>query len=191
MKTAPGHRLYEWGRRIRTRTFTLLIRGGFRRFGKASVIRPPASIHGLARIEIGERVHIGPGSWLIAVEDQNHNSNPAIRIGNGCSIAGDAVITAISMVHLGNQVLTGRSVHISDHTHCHHAPMLPIMQQGLTSPQPVHIGDGTWLGQGVVVCPGVTIGRNCVVGANSIVRHSIPDHSVAVGAPARVIRRIG
>jgi acetyltransferase-like isoleucine patch superfamily enzyme len=190
MKTALGHRLYEWTRRVRTRTFTLLIRGGFRRFGKTSVIRPPASIHGLDRIEIGDQVHIGPGSWLIALPNQNHRTDPAIRIGDGCSIAGDMVITAMSMVHLGRHVLMGRSVHISDHAHRHHDSDQPVMNQGLTSPQPVRIGDGTWLGQGVVVCPGVTIGRNCVVGANSIVRHSIPDHSLAVGAPAKVIRRI-
>jgi len=53
----------------------------------------------------------------------------------------------------------------------------------------VSIGDGSWLGHGVVVLPGARIGRHVVVGANSVVTGEIPDRSVAVGAPARVVRR--
>lgn len=188
---ASGHRLYDWACRACTRAFTLLVRGGFRHFGDASVIRPPARLHGLDRIEIGSQVHIGPGSWLIALPGPSRDSTAKIRIGDGCSIAGDAVITALMRVEIGNRVLTGRSIHLSDHSHRHEDPQRPIMDQGLTQPRPVRIGDGTWLGQGVVVCPGVTIGEHCVVGANSVVRHDIPDHCLAAGSPARVIRRIG
>jgi acetyltransferase-like isoleucine patch superfamily enzyme len=63
------------------------------------------------------------------------------------------------------------------------------MHQGINGVAPVTIGRGTWLGQNVVVLPGVTIGQHCVVGANSVVNSSIPDYSVAVGAPARVVRQ--
>jgi acetyltransferase-like isoleucine patch superfamily enzyme len=55
--------------------------------------------------------------------------------------------------------------------------------------RPVTIGDGSWLGHGTVVLPGASIGRHVVVGANSVVTGVIPDFSVAVGSPARVIRR--
>jgi acetyltransferase-like isoleucine patch superfamily enzyme len=54
----------------------------------------------------------------------------------------------------------------------------------------VSIGDGSWLGHGTVVLPGAQIGRHVVIGANSVVTGSIPDYSVAVGAPARVVRTI-
>ena len=66
-----------------------------------------------------------------------------------------------------------------------------MMDQGIASVAPVVIREGAWLGQGVVVCPGVTIGRNAVIGANSVVRHDVPDRCVAAGVPARVIRKIG
>ncbi len=56
--------------------------------------------------------------------------------------------------------------------------------------RPVTIGDGAWLGQGVVVCPGVNIGRGAVIGAGSVVRHDVPAYTVAVGAPARVVRDV-
>ena len=62
------------------------------------------------------------------------------------------------------------------------------MDQGLTKVAPVRIGRGAWLGQNVVVCPGVTIGEGAVIGANSVVNREIPPHSLAVGAPARVLR---
>jgi acetyltransferase-like isoleucine patch superfamily enzyme len=55
---------------------------------------------------------------------------------------------------------------------------------------PVLIKRGAWLGQNVVVCPGVTIGRGAVVGANSVVNQDLPDHCVAAGAPARVLKLI-
>jgi acetyltransferase-like isoleucine patch superfamily enzyme len=63
------------------------------------------------------------------------------------------------------------------------------MRQGITDIAPVFIGRHTWLGQNVVVLPGVAIGQHCIIGANSVVNSSIPDYSVAVGAPARVIKR--
>jgi acetyltransferase-like isoleucine patch superfamily enzyme len=84
--------------------------------------------------------------------------------------------------------LLGRNVHISDHTHAFENINTPIIQQGINGIAPVSIGRGTWLGQNVVVLPGVTIGRHCVIGANSVVKSSIPDFSVAVDAPARVVK---
>jgi len=81
-------------------------------------------------------------------------------------------------------------VYISDHRHEFGDPVVPIADQGITGIRPVRIGDGAWLGQNVVICPGVTIGRNAVVGANSVVRHDVPDFAVVAGAPARLIRMI-
>lgn len=63
------------------------------------------------------------------------------------------------------------------------------MRQGITSPIPVSIGNCSWLGQNVCVLPGALIGEHCVIGANSVVTSPIPDFSVAVGAPARVMKQ--
>jgi maltose O-acetyltransferase len=74
-------------------------------------------------------------------------------------------------------------------------PLHPIApgprRDKLEAAKPIVIGDNVWLGGGVIVCPGVSIGENSVIGAGSVVAKDIPANAVAVGSPARVIRRIG
>jgi acetyltransferase-like isoleucine patch superfamily enzyme len=94
-------------------------------------------------------------------------------------------------VRLGRKVLLARGVYVSDHIHRYDDVERAVLDQGVARVEPVEIGDGAWLGENVVVCPGVTIGRGAVVGANSVVLDDIPDHSLAVGAPASVVRRFG
>jgi acetyltransferase-like isoleucine patch superfamily enzyme len=180
--------LYELWMRLLTKAFTLLVRRSFASFGRRSVIRPPASIHGQDHIEVGMHVYIGPGSWLLALGDRNNDGTCMIRIGDGCSFSGGLTITSLAGVSIGEKVLIGRNVHISDHTHRHDDPAMPVMDQGLTAPKQVIVGNGSWIGQGSVICPGVAIGRNAVIGANSVVRADVPDHCLAAGVPARVIR---
>jgi acetyltransferase-like isoleucine patch superfamily enzyme len=81
-----------------------------------------------------------------------------------------------------------RNVYVADHTHAFEDPSRAVLDQGVTRIAPVEICDGAWLGQNVVVGPGVRIGRGAVVGSNAVVLADVPDHSVAVGSPARVIR---
>ena len=80
------------------------------------------------------------------------------------------------------------NVFISDVTHAYCSGNIAYTEQGLTEPMPIHIGDGTWIGQNVIVAPGVTIDKNVVIGANSFVNKSIPSQSIAVGSPAKVIK---
>ena len=62
--------------------------------------------------------------------------------------------------------------------------------KGLEYAKPIKVGDNVWIGGNVVVLPGVTIGNNCVIGAGSIVVKNIPDNSIAVGNPCKVIKQI-
>ena len=62
--------------------------------------------------------------------------------------------------------------------------------QGFTSEGPTRIGDNVWCGANVVITSGVTVGERCVIGSNSVVTHDLPSHSLAAGAPARVLKRI-
>ena len=101
------------------------------------------------------------------------------------------MLSAVSSVRLGRDVLLARNVYISDHSHAYEDVTRPVHAQGVSKVLPVVIGDGAWLGQGVVVCPGVSIGRGAVVGAGSVVLQDVPDFSVAVGSPARVVRSFG
>jgi acetyltransferase-like isoleucine patch superfamily enzyme len=144
---------------------------------------------GEERIELGSRVVIGPHSWLQVVQAAR-GTTPVISIGDGTSTAGYLTITAAKQVIIEPNVLIARYVYISDHSHAFASHDAPIQSQGIAGVAPVRICAGAWLGQSVVICPGVTVGRNSVIGANSVVRHDVPDFCVAAGVPARVIRRI-
>jgi acetyltransferase-like isoleucine patch superfamily enzyme len=167
--------------------FSLLISGAFADFGSKTVLMYPLRLKGEERIAIGDSVFIGPGSWLQTLPD-GQNQSVAIWIGAGTSCAGACVISAVRSVSLEEKVLLARNVYISDHIHKYVDRDVPVMAQGLDKIEPVLIKRGAWLGQNVVVCPGVTIGVGAVVGANSVVTKSIPDYCVAVGAPARVLK---
>jgi acetyltransferase-like isoleucine patch superfamily enzyme len=181
---------YRFWNRFRGKAFAFLCRGAFHRFGPRSVLLPPIRLGGERFIAIGEQVFVGPGSWLQVMAPGSLNQAPVITIGDETSITGFCTVTAIQSVVIEPSVLMARYVYISDHAHAHGSRERAIKDQGCASVSPVRICEGAWLGQGVVVCPGVTIGRNAVVGANSVVRHDVPDFCVAAGVPAKIIRRV-
>jgi lipopolysaccharide O-acetyltransferase len=189
----PLSRLFVFGYRawvrLRSKIFSLLISGAFARFGEETVLMYPLRLEGERRIAIGDRVFIGPGSWLQTLPDGD-NKSVAVSIGKGTSVAGACVISAVRSVQLEENVLLARNVYISDHMHKYTDTEVPVKAQGVEKIRPVLVKRGAWLGQNAVVCPGVTIGTGAVVGANSVVVEDIPDFSVAVGAPARVVKSI-
>jgi acetyltransferase-like isoleucine patch superfamily enzyme len=184
-----GLKSYKLAKRIRDKLVMGWLRGGFLHFGKGSILMLPFRSGNEHRIFIGHNVFVGPGAWIQVVSDDCPGSDPVIQLEDDVSISGDCTITAVSRVTICKGALIARFVHISDHSHGTGKPLIPIKEQPLSNIAPVTIGEGAWLGHGVVICPGVTIGRNAVIGANSVVRHDIPDGCVAVGAPARIVRR--
>jgi acetyltransferase-like isoleucine patch superfamily enzyme len=181
-----GAAFYRGATRARDKVFSLAIRGSFASFGRRSVIQRPVRLGGERQIAVGDDVFVGAGSWLQVLE--SCGTPLAIEIGSGTSIAGSCVISAAQHIRLGASVLLARNVYIADHMHAFEDPDAAVLDQGVTRVLPIEIGDGAWLGQNVVVSPGVRIGRGAVIGANSVVREDVPDFSVAVGAPARVVR---
>jgi len=149
----------------------------------------PVRLSGEKRIALGSNIFVGSDSWLQTLADGDNHS-VAITVGDGTSIAGSCVISAVRSVRLEENVLLARNVYISDHIHRYTQTDQPVMDQGVEKIKPVLIKKGSWLGQNVVVCPGVTIGTGAVIGANSVVTQDVPDFSVAAGAPARVVKTI-
>jgi acetyltransferase-like isoleucine patch superfamily enzyme len=182
----PCYRLWL---RFCARFFSLLSRGAFHDFGAKSLLSPPIRIAGEEHISIGREVFIGPHCWLQVIDSDHPQTSPIIRIGDQSAFSGFCTITAVKSVIIEAKVLIARYVHISDHSHAFTSSDLAIKDQGISKVLPVRISEGAWIGQGAVICPGVTIGRNAVIGANSVVRSDVPDFCVAVGAPAKVIRR--
>jgi acetyltransferase-like isoleucine patch superfamily enzyme len=150
----------------------------------------PTTIFNERFITIGEDTLIGPDISLSAgmVPGQECITYPVVSIGDRCLIGRGSGIVGHFSIEIGNDVWTGHNVYITDQNHGYEDVSRPISQQSQPE-RAVKIGDGSWLGYGSVVLPGVTIGKHVVVGANSVVTHDIPDYSVAVGVPAKVIKR--
>lgn len=154
--------------------------------GRRSRIIKPLKMTRMEKIFIGEDVTVNALTWLFTFSPEGHSAR--MIIGDGCRIGHFNHITCINRVEIGNNVLTADKVHISDNSHGYENPRMPIAKQNVVSKGPVAIGEGTWLGENVSVLS-CRIGRNCVIGANSVVTRDIPDFCVAVGAPARIIKR--
>jgi len=180
-------RLYGGSVAARAKAFSILGSGAFSEFGSRSVLQPPIRLKGEHRIAIGADVFIGAGSWLQTLGDPDERG-VMLEIDDGSSFAGTCVVSAAASIRLGRRVLLARNVYISDHIHAYGDSSRAVQDQGLAKVAAVEIGDGAWLGQNVVVCPGVRVGRGAVVGANSVVVEDVPDYALAVGAPARVVR---
>ena len=165
-----------------------------RRFGSfganSAICFPATAIFNERYIHIGSNTMFGPECSLSAgmAPGQQCISDEVIRVGDRCLFGKGSAIVGHHEIVIGDDVWTGHHVYITDQNHGYEDVTQPISRQ--TMPElPVRIGDGSWLGYGTVVLPGATIGRHVVVGANSVVTGEIPDFSVAVGSPARVIRR--
>ncbi len=114
-----------------------------------------------------------------------------IQIGKKCIIGQYNHITAINKIVIGDNLLTGRNVLITDNSHgCFTEEELAIhpLERELKSKGEVIIGKNVWIGDKATIMPGVHIGDGCIIGANSVVTHDIPSYCVAVGNPARVIK---
>lgn len=108
-------------------------------------------------------------------------------IGAGTFVNSGAVILDVCRVVIGADVQIGPNVQLLTPTH----PLEPeLRRSGAEAAEPITIGDNVWLGGGVIVCPGVSIGRDAVVGAGAVVTRDLPPGVLAVGNPARVIRQL-
>ena len=143
------------------------------------------------RIKLGNSINVGAHvSLTVATEDLD--GEPTIVIDDGCQISEGSIISAKNRIHLEPYVNIAQQVIILDHNHAYEDIGVPIIKQGITQGGRVRIGEGSWIGHGAaVLCSrgDLTIGRHCVVAANSVVTRSIPDYSVVFGLPAKIIRQ--
>lgn len=172
----------------------------FQSFGTGSIVHRPEWLAGAHRIAIGDDVAILGRCWLAAEPQSWRRPGPALSIGDRAAIGAFCMITAVESVVLEEDVSVASFSFITDVHHSVGAeqvvdrrrPGLRAINRNATlvapiETTPVRIGRGTWIGKGATVLRGSDIGIFCAIGANSVVRGHIPDYSVAVGAPARVV----
>lgn len=129
-------------------------------------------------------------AWDTYLEQKFH---PSIQIGRNCNIGEHVHITACDSVVIGDNVLTGRYVYISDNAHgASDRSLLDIhpLERPLSVKGATIIEDNVWLGERVCILSGVRIGRGAIIAANAVVTHDIPPYCVAGGVPAKVIKKM-
>lgn len=174
-------------RKINALMYNLFNRHTFGMFGHNSLIFSPLKINGKENIYIHQSVTVEYKTWLAAMP-LTGNDNCRLEIGEGSSIGHFNHIYATKSVIIGNHVLTADKVYISDNQHGYKDIDVPIKYQSIVQKKTVVIGDGSWIGENVCIM-GASIGKHCIIGANSVVTQDIPDYSVAIGSPARVIKK--
>lgn len=158
------------------------------------LIRFPFVLRGRQFIDFGKR--LTTGYWCrfeVFPIDNNHRKR--LILGNNIQINDFVHICALDSVEIGDGCLLASHVYISDNSHGKYGGGIfesspdvePDHREYVT--RPVKIGKNVWLGEGVIVMPGVTIGDGCVIGAHSVVNKDIPAASIAVGSPAEVVKK--
>ena len=129
---------------------------------------------------------VGDGTVIMPQFTCDYGYN--IRLGLNVFINYHCIFLDCAPIDIGNDVQVGPAVQLYTAQHPLEAE---IRRSGLESARPIRIGSDVWIGGGAVILPGVTIGDRSVVGAGSVVAHSVPADCVAVGNPARVVRTLG
>jgi lipopolysaccharide O-acetyltransferase len=158
----------------------------FGHLGQATIVHRPIWVNGAHKMAIGDHTLILHGAWLSVEQPAWERPGPVLRIGDRVGIRPSCVISASESVVIEDDVIIGSFSSIVDSDHTFAAGNPNVMHNPVRT-GPIRIGRGTWIGERVAVLSGSTIGRCCIVGANSVVRGDIPDYSIAVGAPARVV----
>jgi acetyltransferase-like isoleucine patch superfamily enzyme len=161
-------------------------KGLFKRIGARTRILKPLKIEGYEHITLGRNVIIGKYTWLAAYPFAG--GSVTLEINDEAVIGNFNHIYASEKIVIGKNVLTADKVYISDNRHTYERVDIPVMHQPIKQLEPVTIGEGTWIGENVCIF-GASIGKNCVIGANAVVNKNIPDYSLAMGSPARVVKR--
>ncbi len=171
---------------LRNRAVNCVARFAYKDLAPNARLFSPMRVEGKKYISIGKGVSVQKYTWLFAAPLDGHE--PSLTIGEGSAIGESNHIAAVRRVTIGRRVLTGKGVYISDNLHGFEDVRVPIMEQPVRFKGPVTIGDGAWIGENACVI-GASIGKNAVIGANAVVTRDVPDFSVAVGVPARVVKR--
>lgn len=168
----------------------------FKKCGCNFYLEKPINIPNPKYIEAGNRFHVYFGARIECIDKYGDQKFcPKLIIGNNVTVNNFVHIGVINKVIIEDNVLLASGIYISDHNHgnysgdVHTDPQIPPSRRSLVSPGMVKIKENAWIGENVTILPNVTIGKGAIIGANSVVSKSIPDYSIAVGTPAKVIKR--
>lgn len=164
-------------------------------FGKIGMIHCPQYI------TIGQKTGFGDWIYLTAwdsydciINDKRTTQrlNPELSIGEECHFGAFNHITCINKIQIGNRLLTGKWVTITDNSHGTtdiDTLYIDPIKRPLYSKGPVIIGNDVWIGDKATILPNVTIGNGAVIAANAVVTKDVPAYCIAAGNPAKIIKK--
>ncbi|WP_163929936.1 acyltransferase [Paraferrimonas sp. SM1919] len=187
-------------------TFILVIKKVFfvfysKKFKKSNKVFLKSGFHvsGHKNITIGDNFYAGLNLRLEAITSYGDQCfSPVLMIGDNVFLNDNVHIGCTNKVVIGDNVLMASKIFITDHNHGyyseemsfkHQSPDLPPSQRLITNDDSVVIGDNVWIGESVSILAGASIGNGTVIGANSVVVGRVPEFSIAVGNPAKVVKR--
>jgi lipopolysaccharide O-acetyltransferase len=177
--------MYGLIRLLRDKLFTYFY------YPNARIIRLPFFIRGKKGIKGAKFLTTGINLRIDVIFGENYT--PILHIGDNVQINDYVHIAVAKGVYIGDNTLIASKVFISDHNHGNYtgdnqsSPMTPPIERELFSRE-VKIGSNVWIGEFVSILPGVTIGDGSIIGSMSVVTKNIPEYSIAVGSPAKVIK---
>ncbi|MCO4822892.1 MAG: acetyltransferase [Flavobacteriaceae bacterium] len=171
---------HEYVRLIYSKLMTILF------FRPARIIRHPVRIRGYKHIKLSAGFTTG---YFCRIEAFSLENDTTMFFGKNLSMGDFCHITSLEKVVIGDNVLIGSSVFISDHDHgstnLDDMKMIPSKRALITSP--VFIENNVWIGEKAIILKGVTLGENSIIAAGSVVTKNVPAYSVVAGVPAKVI----
>ena len=175
---------------LKNNLYTGYVQKNFAQFGNSIIMWKPYTLLGTQNIYIGNNVVIESGVQLATYCTKDYK--PEIHISDNTLIRRNSHITAINKIRIGENVLTGTNVLISDNAHGESSKQDMNIQptsRKLVSKGEVVIEDNVWIGNNVCILGGVKIGIGSIIGANAVVTKDIPPYSIAAGVPAKIIKK--
>lgn len=175
---------------LRNGAWEATLRREFRSIDSTTILEYPLKVTNPGCVTIGARTRISwCGRILAMTEHLGRRCAPEIVIGDDCYLGNHVHIVATNRILIGKKVMLADRVFLSDHWPDQSSAHAPAAPGASHFDGEVHIGEGSWIGENVSVAGDIRIGRHSVVGANAVVTRNLPAYSVAVGVPARIIRR--
>lgn len=177
--------------KLASRYLRHLLFNNFYHLGKRVSFGESVVIDNAQSISLGDRVYLEKNVTLKFLEEfaAAGFKKPNLKIDEGVSVSAGTIIAAAKFIHIKKNAMIGPYCFIGDHDHEYRNTAVPIRYQGYVNVDDIVIEEGAWIGAHTTICSGVTIGKNSVVGANSLVLNDIPPFSLAVGSPAKVVKR--
>ena len=186
----PNKASYPWYL-IKRAYITARKRNQFKQFGKDSLLAPGVKLHTPKHVSVGNNSSIMSHCVIETCPVNGHE--PELKIGDNVSLGEYSHITCTNKITIGNGVITGRFVLITDNSHGSStkkdADIAPLARE-INSNGPVCIGENVWIGDKATILPNVTIGKGSIIAANAVVTKDIPEYSVVAGVPAKIIKTI-